>query len=51
MHTVGTRLWRQKGKTWKIRHKHCMTWNISRKLTKKKNQKLPWYDVEYGEKQ
>ena len=33
-----------------MRHKHCLTWNIGRKLTTEENEKLTWQDMKYGEK-
>jgi hypothetical protein len=34
-----------------MRNTHCRTWNMARKLTKKKNEKLTQYELDYGEKQ
>ena len=33
-----------------MRHTHCRTWNMARKRTNEENEKLKWYDLEYGEK-
>ena len=30
MHTVGPGIWRENRKTWKMRQKHCLTWNMAR---------------------
>jgi hypothetical protein len=30
MHIVGPGIWREHRITWKMRHKHCMTWNMAR---------------------
>jgi len=30
MKTVGSRIWREKKKRWKMRHRHCITWNVAR---------------------
>ena len=30
----------RKLKTWKMRHKHSMTWNMARKLTNEENEKI-----------
>ena len=27
-HIIGPRYWRENWKTWKMRHKHCLTWNM-----------------------
>jgi len=35
IHTVGSRLWRENGKTWKMRNKHCRWWNIVRNTPKR----------------
>ena len=29
MDTVGSRFWRENGKTWKMRQKNCLTWNMA----------------------
>ena len=34
IHTVGTELWQENWKRWKMRHKHCMTLNIARNIEK-----------------
>ena len=34
MHTVGSGVQRENRKTWKMKHKHCMTWNMSRNTEK-----------------
>ena len=33
-----------------MKHKHYMTWNMGRKLTNEKNEKLTCQDMKYGEK-
>ena len=30
IHSVGTGIWWENWKTWKMRHKHCLTWNMAR---------------------
>ena len=42
VHTVGTGICQEYWKTSKMRHKHCMTWNMARKLTNEENEKLTW---------
>ena len=37
-------------KTWKMRHKHCMTWNMARKLKNMENETHTHQELEYGEK-
>jgi hypothetical protein len=37
---VGPGLWRENRKTWKMRHKHCRTWNIVRNPEKHKKMKM-----------
>ena len=29
-------------KKWKMRHTHCRTWNMAKKLTNEENEKLKW---------
>jgi hypothetical protein len=36
MHTVAHGIWRENLKTWKMRHNHCMTWNMVRNTEKQK---------------
>ena len=50
MSTVGPGLWRGNGKRFKMRHTHCRTWNMARKLTNDENENLTWQVLEYGEK-
>ena len=26
---IGLGIWQENGKTWKMRHKNCMTWNVA----------------------
>ena len=33
-----------------MRHKHCMTWNMARKLKNVENETQTLFDLEYGEK-
>ena len=33
-----------------MRHKHCRIWIMARKHATEKNEKLTWFDLEYGEK-
>ena len=33
-----------------MRHTHCRTWNMARKLTNEENEKLTLQDLGYGEK-
>ena len=35
---------------WKMRHKHCRTWNMARTLKNVKNEKCTLQDLDYGEK-
>ena len=42
-HTVGPILWRENGNMWKMRHKHCLTWNMARNT--EKGYKL-WIDLQ-----
>ena len=37
MHTVGPGLWQENWKTWKMRHKHYLTWNMARKMKNVEN--------------
>ena len=37
-------------KTMKMRHTHCRTWNMARKLTNEENENLTWEELEYGKK-
>ena len=40
-----------KTETWKMRNAYCRTWNMAINLeNEKKNEKIPRYDLEYGEK-
>ena len=39
MQTVGPGLWRENRKTWKTRHKHCMTLNLVRNTEKLEKRK------------
>ena len=34
-HMVGTGIWRETLKTWKMKHKHCITWNMARNTPKR----------------
>ena len=34
MHTVGPGIWRENRKMWKMRQKHCLTWNLARNTEK-----------------
>ena len=47
---VGPGLWRENRKTWKMRNKKCMTWNMARKVKNEENEKCSLQDLEYGEK-
>ena len=40
MYTVGPGFLQGNGKTCKMRHKHCRTWNMVGKLTNEENEKL-----------
>ena len=33
-----------------MRHKHCRTWNMARKLKNMKNETIALHDMEYDEK-
>ena len=35
MHTVVPGIWKENWKTLKMRHKHCMTWNVRRNTEKR----------------
>ena len=37
-------------KTWKMRHTHCRTWNMARKVTNDENEAHTLQDLEYGKK-
>ena len=37
-------------KTWKMVHKHCMTWKPREALKNLKNEKCSQYYLQYGEK-
>ena len=37
-------------KTWKMVHKHCMTWKRREALKNLKNEKCTLQDLQYGEK-
>ena len=50
MHTVGPGIWRENGKTWKMRNAHCRLWNMARKLKNVENEKRTMQDMEHGEK-
>ena len=42
---------KKKGKKkWKMRHKHCITWNMARNKKKVNNEKCTQKNLEYGEK-
>ena len=34
MHTLGSGVWRENGKTWKMRHKYSMTSHMARNIQK-----------------
>jgi len=34
MQTVGHGIWQENTKRWKMRHKHCTTWNVVRMTEK-----------------
>ena len=36
MQTVGYGTWRENWKTWKMRHKKCLHWNMARNTQKRK---------------
>ena len=40
MYTVGPGIWRENGKTWKMRKTHCRTLNMTTKLTNVENEKI-----------
>ena len=50
MYTIGPGLWQGKGKTCKMRHTHCRTWNMVKKMTNREKEKLTQQDMQYGEK-
>ena len=33
-----------------MRHRHCLIWNMIRKMTNEENEKLTLQDLKYGEK-
>jgi hypothetical protein len=35
MHTVGTGVWQENWKSWKMRNTHCRTWNMVRNTEKR----------------
>ena len=35
MHNEEPGIWRENRKTWKMRHKHCMNWNMARNTEKR----------------
>ena len=37
---VGPGLWRENGKKWKMRNKHCRTWNMARNPENRKKKKM-----------
>ena len=43
-------LWRENLKKWKMRHKHCLTWNMARNTQKCGNDKYTMQDLDDGEK-
>ena len=50
IHTLGPELWLENWKKWKIRHKHCLTWNMARNSENMKREKYTLYDLDHGEK-
>ena len=38
--TVGPGKWQENRKTWKMRHKHCMTWNMARNPEKRRKREM-----------
>ena len=47
---VGHGKWRETLKKVKMKNAHCRTWNKAIKRTNKKNDKLKYQDLDYGEK-
>jgi hypothetical protein len=41
IHTVGPGFWWENWKTWKMRHKHCMIWNIVSNNEKREKWEMP----------
>jgi hypothetical protein len=41
MYTVGPGIWRGDRKMCKMRHKHCMTWNMARNTEKREKREMP----------
>jgi hypothetical protein len=50
MHTLGSVIWWENFKSWKMRNTHCRTWNMSRYTEKCENEKYTMYDLDYSEK-
>ena len=50
-HMVGPGLWREKGKTWKMRKKPLYDLEYAKKLKNEENQKCTLQDLEHGQKQ
>ena len=48
--TVRLEIWQENSNTWKMKNRHCRTWNMARKLKKVENEKHTLQDLEYGEK-
>ena len=46
MPTLGSGVWRETFKTWKIRNEHCRTWNMVRKLKNVENETQILFDQE-----
>ena len=41
IYTVGPGFWWENWKTWKMRQKHCMAWNIARNNEKREKWEMP----------